>query len=637
MRHHGAGALSDAAEIYREILQREPDNPFALHLLGVTEHQQGKSHSALELIQRAIAHKPEYADAHCNLGLVHKALGQLDDAIASYRRAIALSPDYAQAHNNLGNALQEMDLLDAAAESYERALLCDPDYINALCNLGFVLKKLGRLSDAIARCRQALALDPDNVDAHSNLGLALQEQGELDAAIVHYRHAVALSPDDADAHNNLGNALQELDSHEDAIASYRRAIALVPDYFDALNNLGNALHEMERYDEAAERYRQALTLNPESADAHNNLGLLFQDQGRYEAAVASYRRALAVDADAADAHGNLGVALNALGNRSEAIEHFSRHLVLTRSAHSARADDNRFRFISRAKIDHDIEQFRYLEGRSYEAERFGKLAEIYERLRDEIDWPAGDPFLVPLTDAQYRLVADSYNRPVHQSDALEVPGSALGEDIDADEITRQYFGNGPGMTFCDNVLSPPALVALRRYLLESTIWFDFKYRGGYLGAFLNDGLACPLVLQIAEDFRRTFPDIFKDHALRQCWAYKYDSRLRGIDVHADTAAVNVNFWVTPSSANLNRDSGGLVVYKTEAPLDWRFNAFNKDQRRIRRYLAENDEGKMVVPYAENRAVLFNSDLFHETDTIDFKSGYENRRINVTMLFGRRQD
>jgi len=43
-----------------------------------------------------------------------------------------------------------------------------------------------------------------------------------------------------------------------------------------------------------------------------------------------------------------------------------------------------------------------------------------------------------------------------------------------------------------------------------------------------------------------------------------------------------------------------------------------------------------VPYRANRAVIFDSDLFHETDVIRFKPGYENRRINVTLLFGRRQ-
>jgi hypothetical protein len=40
-----------------------------------------------------------------------------------------------------------------------------------------------------------------------------------------------------------------------------------------------------------------------------------------------------------------------------------------------------------------------------------------------------------------------------------------------------------------------------------------------------------------------------------------------------------------------------------------------------------------IPYRGNRAVLFNSALFHETDAINFKEGYENRRVNMTYLFG----
>ena len=44
----------------------------------------------------------------------------------------------------------------------------------------------------------------------------------------------------------------------------------------------------------------------------------------------------------------------------------------------------------------------------------------------------------------------------------------------------------------------------------------------------------------------------------------------------------------------------------------------------------------TIPYKFNRAVLFNSDFFHETDKIDFKTGYESRRINITYLFGTRK-
>ena len=296
-----------------------------------------------------------------------------------------------------------------------------------------------------------------------------------------------------------------------------------------------------------------------------------------------------------------------------------------------------FRFISKAKMKHDIEQFRYLESLGTDADRFGKLARTYSELDREIQWPDKDTAAVPLSEEHRERIGSSYNRPLHILETPEIPGSALNPDLDTQSITRSYMGNAPGMAYFDNFLNPEALHALRRFLMESTIWYAFKYPGGYLGAMLVDGMACPLLFQIADELRQTFPDIFKHHPLNQLWAYKYDSQLTGINVHADFAAINVNFWITPDSANRNPTNGGLIVHKKEAPLDWSFKVYNRDTKRIREFLTEHDSGKMVVPYAENRVVLFNSDLFHETDRLEFKPGYENRRINITMLFGNRWD
>lgn len=636
VQQHSAGRLEEAESGYRTVLEAVPDNPVALQLLGVIAYQVGDVQSAFDLISEAVAIDPKYAEAHFHLGLVCKALGRFDDAIESYRRSIELNPAHPQAHNNLANTFQAVGLFDEAAESYRKALSFDPNYVNALSNLGVVLAKLRLPDEAVQSCRQAVELDPENADVHSNLGYALLELGKPDDAIPCFRTALAIESEDPETHNNLGNALQEKDRLEDAISSYQKAVRLAPNYTDAQNNLGNVFHELERYDDAVSCYRGVLECEPENVDAHNNLGLVLQDQGRFADAVSSYQKAIGIDPEYANAHSNLGLSLNALGQTERSIEHFDSFLTLTRGP-GFDSFGTGFRTISKAKIDHDIEQFRYLDERFGGAGEFAAHAAAYETLRDQIRWPTSDDFLVSLSEEQYEPIKASYNRPVYRADAPCVPGSSLSEGIDVADVTRQYFENAPGMVSVDGILAPNALEALRRFLLESTIWFDFRYRGGYLGAFLNDGLACPLIFQIAEGFQKKFPEIFEDHKLLQCWAYKYDSRLTGIDVHADAAAVNVNFWVTPSSSNLNPESGGLVVHKVEAPLDWRFKSYNTDQPRIRKFLEENDVGKMVVPHAENRVVLFNSDLFHETDTIEFKPGYENRRINVTMLFGHRQD
>ena len=118
-------------------------------------------------------------------------------------------------------------------------------------------------------------------------------------------------------------------------------------------------------------------------------------------------------------------------------------------------------------------------------------------------------------------------------------------------------------------------------------------------------------------------------------AYKYDSQLEGIKIHADFAAVNVNFWLTPDTANCDPASGGLRVYKVKAPNEWSFRKYNTDVEAMESFVSASGNEPLIVPYRQNRAVIFDSDLFHCTDNLDFKSGYENRRINVTMLFGDR--
>lgn len=635
VEHHNAGRLDHAEDIYREILDIEPENPSALHLLGVIAHQVGDSEAAWPLIQRATRVVPDYAEAHADLGLVFNALGRVEDAIASYRRAVAVKPGNAVAHNNLGNALFAIGDLQGAAASYRTAIAQEPAYAKAHSSLGLVLHHLSHAEEAVAHCRKAVKFEPSNPYTLCNLGLALQGDAKLSEAIGCFERALALDRDNAEVRNNLGNALQEAERFDEAISQYREALARVPGFLDAQSNLGNALYALERYEEAIEAFRQVLELDPSNPDTHNNLGLVYQDLSRFAEAARCFETALSFDPDYANAHSNLGLVLNALDRPDDALSHFETYLGMTRGPEANANDTERFRLISRPKIDHDIEQFRYLAEQM--ENRFADAALQFEALRDEIDWPVGKEYRVSLTDGQYARVADSYNRPIHIVETPRIDGSSLNGGLDAAAITRDYFANAPGMTFFDDALSTEALTSLRRFLLDSTIWFDTCHRDGYLGAYLNEGLACPLILQIAEDFRRVLPEIFRDHRLLQCWAYKYDSRLEGIEVHADAAAVNVNFWVTPDDANLDPQGGGLVVYKDEAPLDWRFSAYNADQARIRQFLADTGSDKMVVPHRQNRVVLFNSDLFHETDRLAFKPGYENRRINVTMLFGRRQD
>jgi predicted O-linked N-acetylglucosamine transferase (SPINDLY family) len=304
-QHHQAGRLQAAEQIYRQVLQAEPNQADAWHLLGVVNAQTGNHRRAVEYIHRALAVRPEWPEANYNLGNAFREQGKLDEAVACYRRALELKPDDAGAQHKLGVALNEQGKLDEAVACYRRTLQLKPDLAEAHNNLGNAFKGQGKLDEAIACYRRALQLLPDFAAAHSNLGNALTDQGKFDEAVACGRRALELAPHYAETHSNLGNALKGQGKLDEAIACYRRGLELKPDYAEIHNNLGSALKHQQKLDEAIACFRRAVELKPDYAGAYSNLGVALKDQARLDEAIACFRRAVELKPDFAEAHSNL--------------------------------------------------------------------------------------------------------------------------------------------------------------------------------------------------------------------------------------------------------------------------------------------------------------------------------------------
>ncbi len=380
--HHQAGRLHEAEQLYRAILQADPNQPDANHNIGVLAGQFGQHAAGLPHLKIALALKPaqgqyslSYADALLATGQAHEALSIMQAALqrgfntqaaqamlqkaqaavltapatgaaptpAEKSQLIALfnAGHFAELENQahlliarypasgflwsiLGGALhmQGKNALPALQKTAELM----PDDAAAHNNLGNALKELGQLDGALASYQRALEIKPDLAQAHSNLGSVFLELGQFDDARERFVRAVALQPDFADAHYNLANSLRSLGRLDEAAASYKRALDFKPDWVQAHGNLGNVLQALGQHNDAIACYRHVLEIQPDNATAHFNLGNVLRDNGQLDAAVTSYQRALQFDPDCAETHLNLGTVLKTMGQLDGALQNYRRAL-----------------------------------------------------------------------------------------------------------------------------------------------------------------------------------------------------------------------------------------------------------------------------------------------------------------------
>jgi tetratricopeptide repeat protein len=407
-------------------------------------------------------------------------------------------------------------------------------------------------------------------------------------------------------------------------------LGLSPGHVAITHNLGVLAAAKGQPGAAIGHFDDAIATEPQYASAHYNRAIALQALGRPRDAIHSFARVVALEPGHYGAHRALGFLYLAEGDRGRSLDHFARTYELRRGEDRSDIATRSLTETTRGKLQHDAAQFRYLSERRRDRQRFEALARNYEAVAKGVAEEAA-----PLSDQQLDAIGEDYNTAIHISSAPELDGPAVSEQLDRDAI-MQRFQERQAAWF-DGLLTLPALLGLKRFLLESTIWHDFSHIGGFVASYLEDGLACPLLLQIADEIRGAFPTLLGEHPLSQAWAFKGLEAKAAIDVHADDAAVSINFWVTPSEANRKPDHGGLIVCLAPPPAAWEVRDYHSDKDAIAAFLQRHATDSLVVPYRENRAVLFQSRLFHHSDAPDFAPGYQNHRINLTLLFGRHAD
>src|SRR5262245_15129358 len=289
LRLQRAGRLTEAAEIYAQLLRAEPSHFDALHGLGIIRYQTGRLEEAERLIGEAAKVNPNAANAFYNRACLLQKLNRPEEALTAFDRAIAIKPDYVEALVNRAMVLSSLKRHDAALASLDAVVALRPSIAEAWSNRGTALFALERFDEALASYDRAIALRPDYADACKNRVLTLLILQRVDDAVAGFDQAARLAPRDPDTALRRADLLFKLNRHADAARAYETYLALKPDDASSWNKRGSALQQERRLSEALACYDKAIALAPSDLGARlSRANLLFEIE-RFEEAAKDYQ------------------------------------------------------------------------------------------------------------------------------------------------------------------------------------------------------------------------------------------------------------------------------------------------------------------------------------------------------------
>lgn len=254
----------------------------ALWSSAVQLHRRNLLSEALEVYQQILAIDPLHGQAHHLSGLALLQLDRAQEAIPMLQKAADLIPQHAEVHHNLANACYAVQDFAQAVQHHARTLEIKPDHIGAHAGMGNAFQKLGRHQQALGSYQKALQRSAEDGWLFFNSALSFEALGHLDPALSCLQRALQRLPDERMVLQNMGNVLAQLLRYDEARSCFHRSIEVHPDDADGWINLGALELSQACHAPAARAFERALELSPHHAHAHFNLGHCLLQLGEFK-------------------------------------------------------------------------------------------------------------------------------------------------------------------------------------------------------------------------------------------------------------------------------------------------------------------------------------------------------------------
>lgn len=150
-----------AIELYRRMLELDPNDAVALASLGFNYAELGRKREALAIFDRMVALTPDDAEMHFDRGFLLQELNDHDAAMAAFRAAIERNPDHDRALYGLALSLISTRRPEQAIEPLKRNTQLQPMSPYGWYQLARVQHSLGRVAETQKILDHLAKFEPD--------------------------------------------------------------------------------------------------------------------------------------------------------------------------------------------------------------------------------------------------------------------------------------------------------------------------------------------------------------------------------------------------------------------------------------------------------------------------------------------
>jgi predicted O-linked N-acetylglucosamine transferase (SPINDLY family) len=304
------GQMSTAVESMRELLQSDPMNGNAWHVLGLSLYASNQVSEAIDCLQYAMQFCPDDPEIQSNTAAVLHSVGDLALAQQLLETTTKKHPQHAGAAINLAAVYLDQDNVAEAEKLLSRALILDPNSITAKMNLGNVWMRQNRVADAERQYRMLAKRNPVDLNLRINWAESLRKLGDFENAIDVLSHVVNAEPLSLKASITMARCLIELRRCNEAKTILEKARHTWPSSAQIFHYLGQMEFVQGNLTNAEDALMQAAELAPADGYIRSRLGITLLELGKRDDAIAELQKAVEINPLDATSHSFLMFTLS---------------------------------------------------------------------------------------------------------------------------------------------------------------------------------------------------------------------------------------------------------------------------------------------------------------------------------------